>query len=1017
MKPNRLTLCAFGSYAQPTTIDFDKPNQNLFLITGNTGSGKTTIFDALVFALYGQASSNNNKKMGSILQSQFSSYETTPYVELNFTDHGQTYTIHRVPAHYQVYKRGPKKGQRKEKAENGSVSLTMPDGRIYPPKETNAKIEQIMGLSKEQFMQVAMIAQGEFMDVLRSNSDDKKAIFRKLFHTDIYQKIIDQANERKKKGENDLSQFKTRLISELEHLELEDPVLMAMRQTIVQNQNNDWDGYIQQLEIALETEKKEKEIWIEKEKKAQQERDHYYSLHQQAIQLEEAYQSLSVANAKKAELDAQKPSMEKKQTLIKKTEQAWELSHLYQQYTQALTFYKEVMDSLSQAQKQEPILHKNMEDLHQKVVREKTQYDAWMKEYHTFEEQIQRARNIFDEIDHCDTVGKQVNEQIKQNELNLEELSKKQTTLKEDFDAHQTIVDAMKDLDVRKLQLENQKQELDVWDKDLDEIDALEDKIKMQQGAYTNTSFEHDQALISYLQLSNQFYDAQAGLLAAKLEPGKPCPVCGSCQHPHPATQQEDTITKEDINEQQALVQSLDTEREKIAYDIDAMTKKRQELIDAHAGDFSSAYQMFEKQWKQWQDDQKQYQNSTKQMEMISSQLTDLETNLLTCQNRQQDLSIQKEKYRVQKETLKKETPFESLFLAEQQWKIKEAEKSKKEQSYQKIQSAYEKAVAEWHQITTLMNKYEQEQPQRKQLVENTQFTFENKQKEEPLEDWQTYVKQYTKEDVETWKQEMDAYKQSMTTIRTQIQDAKQLIKGQPRPDLTSMEEKLKAAEQMLSEISQQAMRRSQRFENNQKTIQTIQVQWQHHQKALQTYAMYDRLYRQLSGNVSGSRMDIETYVQRTYLARILDAANARFLEMSSGMFELRMKELESAGEGKNRGLDFMVYSHVTGQTREVRTLSGGESFMAALSLALGMADEIQAHASGIQLDILFIDEGFGTLDDHARKQAIRVLQRMSTGTKMIGLISHVDELKQAIEDQLIVTKDNKGSHIRWQIS
>lgn len=138
---------------------------------------------------------------------------------------------------------------------------------------------------------------------------------------------------------------------------------------------------------------------------------------------------------------------------------------------------------------------------------------------------------------------------------------------------------------------------------------------------------------------------------------------------------------------------------------------------------------------------------------------------------------------------------------------------------------------------------------------------------------------------------------------------------------------------------------------------------------------------------------------------------------MSSGMFELRMKELETAGEGKNRGLDLMVYSHVTGQTREVRTLSGGESFMAALSLALGMADEIQAHASGIQLDILFIDEGFGTLDDHARKQAIRVLQRMSTGTKMIGLISHVDELKQAIEDQLIVTKDDKGSHICWQIS
>ena len=168
---------------------------------------------------------------------------------------------------------------------------------------------------------------------------------------------------------------------------------------------------------------------------------------------------------------------------------------------------------------------------------------------------------------------------------------------------------------------------------------------------------------------------------------------------------------------------------------------------------------------------------------------------------------------------------------------------------------------------------------------------------------------------------------------------------------------------------------------------------------------------------MTGSRMDIETYVQRYYLERILHAANRRFQEMSAGQFILRMCDIGKAGEGKNRGLDLMVYSTVTGKEREIRTLSGGESFMAALSLALGMADQIQESAASVHLDMMFIDEGFGSLDDHSREKAVRVLQDMAEGSKMIGIISHVTELKQEIEDQLIVSKDEEGSHVRWQIS
>ena len=185
----------------------------------------------------------------------------------------------------------------------------------------------------------------------------------------------------------------------------------------------------------------------------------------------------------------------------------------------------------------------------------------------------------------------------------------------------------------------------------------------------------------------------------------------------------------------------------------------------------------------------------------------------------------------------------------------------------------------------------------------------------------------------------------------------------------------------------------------------------------VEEHARIDTLYRMTSGNVSGARMDLETYVQRYYLEHILYAANRRFQEMSAGQFELRMYDLEKAGEGKNRGLDLMVYSTVTGKEREVRTLSGGESFMAALSLALGMADQIQQSSAAINLDMMFIDEGFGSLDEHSRNQAVRVLQEMAEGSRLIGIISHVSELKQEIEDQLLVNKDENGSHVKWQIS
>ena len=246
---------------------------------------------------------------------------------------------------------------------------------------------------------------------------------------------------------------------------------------------------------------------------------------------------------------------------------------------------------------------------------------------------------------------------------------------------------------------------------------------------------------------------------------------------------------------------------------------------------------------------------------------------------------------------------------------------------------------------------------------------------------------------------------------------AAETIGDAQKPDLAKIKAEKEAAETAYQSAEKRYSQLKSDYKDNQEIFVALSARMEKRQEVIKEHARIDALYRMTSGNVSGSRMDLETFVQRYYLERILYAANRRFQEMSAGQFELRMYDLKKAGEGKNRGLDLMVYSTVTGKEREVRTLSGGESFMAALSLALGMADQIQQSSAAINLDMMFIDEGFGSLDEHSRNQAVRVLQEMAEGSRLIGIISHVSELKQEIEDQLIVTKDENGSHVKWQIS
>ena len=276
---------------------------------------------------------------------------------------------------------------------------------------------------------------------------------------------------------------------------------------------------------------------------------------------------------------------------------------------------------------------------------------------------------------------------------------------------------------------------------------------------------------------------------------------------------------------------------------------------------------------------------------------------------------------------------------------------------------------------------------------------------------------EFAREKSDQFREEIDVYNRKKASAAGRREAAAAAMGDRQKPDMEALENARKDAEAQLLAARKVLDGVRSDLTADRAVLDALEPRREERSAIVREHTMIDSLYNRLSGKVPGARMDIETYVQRDYLRRILTAANRRFLEMSSGQFELRMYDLDKAGEGRNHGLDLMVYSEVTGKAREVRTLSGGESFMAALSLALGMADQIQAGSSAINLDVMFIDEGFGSLDDHARSQAVKVLQRMAGGSKLIGIISHVTELKNEMEDQLIVTKDEHGSKVSWQIS
>lgn len=1094
MKPLKLKMEAFGSYGRATEIDFTLPNQNLFLITGDTGAGKTTIFDAIVFALYGETStgSKNGKKSGLELQSQFIGLDVKPFVELTFEEKGQTYIVERIPQH-QSWKKGKK--ELKKTPDTEKVSLIMPDGTDYANSigETNQKIEEIVGLSKEQFMQVGMIAQGEFMELLRASSDSKKEIFRKLFNTQLFKKVVDELAIRKKDKEKTLNDLKIKLQTEVSHVlipnqyDKKEEIQEISRKITTQEDISISlvELFVEQLEKMCQWQQEEGQKAKIIKDEAAKKKDAVLKEKTMAKALLEEFDNYSKNKQELEKLKEQEEQIIKLEKSSKKILSAYEILPYNKKLEESKRKLQEIKKRLEDNQNLLPKYKDDAIELETLMKEARKQAEDEQALFAILSEKVEKNVKSFSILKEIDGSLKEAESALKQAENNKkaadEKLEQQEIQIKKWKEQKEIIKDAkiiFSEWQVRQKENERIRTSLKEAIENKKQIVTQVEELHKKREEYKRISTLFSVEQEKYNRLNRAFLNNQAGVLAKGLEVGKPCPVCGALEHPNPfvCSDGEEIPSQEQVQELESKVSNLNTQQAKLASECNVKNDNLKEFEETYYREIDKIVlsmkefkeeNIFLKGDESWgaldnlepciqenisESDPRalKCEKTVAQLKTILNnwyccidmkkseivknvkQFEELETNLAIEDNLRQkvrenvDICVKAlhEKENVlaslsaHKESLEENLEFNSK---EEALKEKDEADRKLQEKIKNRQDAEKRsnvAKSLFEKTQTIINADKETLPKLTEECQNSQKEYENILLEKNFDEkyWKKVTQEYTRENANAFDIKAKKFWQNKAALEKLLEENKKKIQDKECPDMEKYNEKLEAAQTKLAEAEEEYNSITSTMEGNLKVLNNLKPQIQQRSEVLEQQERLSRLYSIFAGNVSGSRMDLETFVQRRYLEQILGAANRRFEAMSAGQFELQMVDIEQSGKGKNRGLDLMVYSNITGKSREIRTLSGGESFMAALALALGMADEIQANSASINLDVMFIDEGFGSLDDHSREQAIRVLKEMAGGSKLIGIISHVTELKQEIDDQLIVKKDENGSRVEWEL-
>lgn len=928
MKPLKLTMSAFGSYAGKNVIDFTGQQQGIFLITGDTGAGKTTIFDAITYALYNQTS--GGERNGNMMRSQYARPETETYVELEFLYRGQTYRVRRNPD-YKITKT-LKNGKIREQKVPHSVELTLPDGTVFPEKKnaTDAKIIEILGLTADQFSQIVMIAQGDFLKLLYTKSDERKMIFSKLFRTDIYWKI--QENLRRKSMEMDeriqendraFEQEKSRIIPlpESEELPL-DELVERLRERLKDalKEQNLRRANVEELNKKITKYEEINKLFRSLEKIRQTGKE------LEARQAESKERRQQIENARKADkvLVAEQQNLRQQQE-VEQSAQA------IAKMTETLANDQEMFESLkTQLQEVEAEQKREAADIQKKMLALEQSFPSY--------EALQNARS-----------------EEQQAKKVWEDLGK---TSEESFHKKKAGIAALK---------EQQKQQ--------------EQVVEQTKKNWEQTSLSASESAKHYEHMYEAFLKEQAGILAENLSAGCPCPVCGSTVHPDPAKLSDHAVTELEV-EQAKKTRAAAEEKRDLAYAaFEAEKTKKQKLaqaVEKEEADFVLAQTIAKQQ-------RKEAEQNYVSLQKIAEQIREKLVYPSLAEAKKQYAAMQKALEAAEQEIAKKRQKVSELAEAMNTLKGQKLAEEENQKTAKKLAVKTEKEYAKLLEKSGFIS---EETYHLAILPERSRSKLEREEKE---------------------------YESQCLRQQSEQKLLEKQVSGKTYTDTTELNEQLKAEKQALKEAEKTYMELHTAYENDRSVLQNCAVYLEKGKKLESEDQVIKSLSKTANGRLSGSaKIDFETYIQRQYFKQIIHEANKRLLTMSNHQFILKLKEEANTGRKTNEGLDLSVYSLVTDSERDVKTLSGGESFLAALAMALGLSDIVERSAGAIHPDMMFIDEGFGSLDAQSRQQAIEVLAELAGDSRMVGIISHVTELKEQIDRKLVVSRTDKGSRAVW---
>lgn len=928
MKPLKLTMSAFGSYAGKNVIDFTGQQQGIFLITGDTGAGKTTIFDAITYALYNQTS--GGERNGNMMRSQYAQQETETYVELEFLYRGQTYRVRRNPD-YKITKT-LKNGKIREQKVPHSVELTMPDGTVFPEKKnaTDAKIIEILGLTADQFSQIVMIAQGDFLKLLYTKSDERKMIFSKLFRTDIYWKI--QENLRRKSMEMDeriqendraFEQEKSRIIllPESEELPL-DELVERLRERLKDalKEQNLRRANVEELNKKITKYEEINKLFVSLEKIRQTGKE------LEARQAESKERRQQIENARKADkvLVAEQQNLRQQQE-VEQSAQA------IAKMTETLANNQEMFETLkTQQQEAEAKQKREAADIQKKMLALEQSFPSY--------EALQNARS-----------------EEQQAKKVWEDLGK---TSEESFHKKKAGIAALK---------EQQKQQ--------------EQVVEQTKKNWEQTSLSASESAKHYEHMYEVFLKEQAGILAENLSAGCPCPVCGSTVHPDPAKLSDHAVTELEVEQAKKTRAAAEEKRDMAYAAFEAEKTEKQKLaqaVEKEEADFVLAQTIAKQQ-------RKEAEQNYVSLQKIAEQIREKLVYPSLAEAKKQYAAMQKALEAAEQEIERKRQKVSELAEAMNTLKGQKLAEEENQKTAKKLAAKTEKEYAKLLEKSGFVS---EETYHLAILPERSRSKLEREEKE---------------------------YESQCLRQQSEQKLLEKQVSGKTYTDTTELNEQLKAEKQALKEAEKTYMELHTAYENDRSVLQNCAVYLEKGKKLESEDQVIKSLSKTANGRLSGSaKIDFETYIQRQYFKQIIHEANKRLLTMSNHQFILKLKEEANTGRKTNEGLDLSVYSLVTDSERDVKTLSGGESFLAALAMALGLSDIVERSAGAIHPDMMFIDEGFGSLDAQSRQQAIEVLAELAGDSRMVGIISHVTELKEQIDRKLVVSRTDKGSRAVW---